>query len=102
MDKEFEKRVRKFNEKLEKEFEKEFGISGKYEDAQHYHVRLSRYGGWRLGSIISADLIYGEDALQMFIHDEKVGERLKKYKKEWEDEFGTPVAITESYRTPKR
>ena len=90
MDKKLEERIKKFNDSLLSDFE-DFDADEIFNTGK-YIVSL------RQNRKEKAHLVYGDDVLQLHVYSKDVAERLKKYKKRWEEEFNTPAVMLELYK----
>ncbi len=90
MKKDFESKMKKFNQKVKGTLGS-YDVSERFVDPLHYQVNIKKKG--TIKNV--ADIIYGEDAMQVHVYDRSVSSSLKKYKNDWEKEFKTPFVLME-------
>lgn len=90
MKKDFEAKVKKFNQKVKSGFG-EFDFTERFVDTEHYQVNFKKKGTIRN----AADIIYGEDAIQIHVYDRSLTQKLRKYGKDGERELGVTSVVME-------
>ncbi|MBI5355165.1 MAG: hypothetical protein HZB68_01790 [Candidatus Aenigmarchaeota archaeon] len=90
MKKDFEMKVKKFNQKVKTDF-KDFDFSERFVDTEHYQLNFKKKGTIKN----AADIIYGEDAMQIHVYDRSLTQKLRKYGKDGERELGVASVVME-------
>lgn len=90
MKKDFETRMKKFSQKVKSGFG-EFDFTERFVDSEHYQVNFKKRGTIKN----AADIIYGEDAMQIHVYDRSLTQRLRKYGEDGERELGITSVVME-------